>query len=277
MGELSFPLVLLAFILGITFGSFLNVVIYRARSGASLSGRSKCLSCAKPLKARHLFPLFSYLFQWGRCAYCGVRLSLQYPLVEAVLGVLYVAVFMVHGGDIFIMNVQDILLMILDLLIWTVLLAIAVYDIRHKIIPDTFALLFALSAGLALALRYLWRVFPETYFPFTYSGVVPDVLNLLAGPLLFLPFGLLWALSRGRAMGLGDAKLAWGMGWFLGFAQGISAVVLAFWIALIPSIALLLMPRHRFTLKSEIPFAPFLILGTLVVYLFGVNVLNWTI
>jgi leader peptidase (prepilin peptidase) / N-methyltransferase len=277
MGESSFPLILLVFILGVTFGSFLNVVIYRARSGASLSGRSKCLSCAKPLKARHLFPLFSYLLQWGRCAYCGVRISLQYPLVEAVLGVLYVAIFLAHGGDVFVMSVQDFLLLFLDLALWTVLLAIAVYDIRHKIIPDPFALFFAILAGVSLVCRYAWGRFPETYFPFSHSGIVPDTLNFLAAPILFIPFACLWAISRGRAMGLGDAKLAWGMGWMLGFAGGVSAVVLAFWIALLPSLTLLALPKHRFTMKSEIPFAPFLILGTLAVYLFGINILNWTI
>jgi leader peptidase (prepilin peptidase)/N-methyltransferase len=77
-------------------------------------------------------------------------------------------------------------------------------------------------------------------------------------------------------MGLGDAKLAWGIGWFLGLGGAVSAVIFSFWIAFIPSVFLLFWRSKRFTMKSEIPFAPFLIIGTFVAYTFGVNILSWT-
>ena len=106
--------------------------------------------------------------------------------------------------------------------------------------------------------------------------------DLLAAPILWLPFALLWFVSRGTWMGYGDAKLAWGIGWFLGLFGGISAVMLSFWIGAVISLILLGLKKllenklsflpKTFTIKSEVPFAPFLVVGTLLVFLFHLNV-----
>ena len=266
----------MVFVFGVTVGSFLNVLIFRLRSGTTIRGRSKCLSCAKPLRSKHLIPLFSYLVQRGRCAFCGVKISLQYPAVEAMLGALYVAVFLVHDFNPLTTTLRDVILILLDGAAWTVLLAIVVYDIRHKIIPDSFSLLLAVIAGVSLFARWQFDMLNVYVLPVLELGTLPAWIDLAAGPLLFLPFALLWYFSGGRAMGLGDAKLVWGLGWFLGFPYGLTGVVFAFWIAFIPSLFLLLSPTKHFTMKSEIPFAPFLVLGALVVYLLQVNILTWT-
>ena len=272
-----FPLVLLlTFVFGVSIGSFVNVLIFRLRSGVTLRGRSKCLSCATPLKSKHLIPLFSYLFQRGRCAFCGVRISLQYPAVEAILGLLYVAVLLVHNFNPSTSTLQEVVFILLDATVWTILLAVTVYDLRHKIIPDSFSLTIALVAGFSLFLKWQFGVLPMHVLPFLEFGTLPVWIDLAAGPLLFLPFGALWFFSGGRAMGLGDAKLAWGLGWFLGFPYGVTAIVLAFWIAFIPSIFLLLSSSKTFTMKSEIPFAPFLVLGALATYVLEINILTWT-
>ena len=161
------------------------------------------------------------------------------------------------------------------MLSWSIHLVIGVYDIKHKIIPDPFALSFALLAGVELYLRSYWGLLDIPYIPFLNS--VPSWIDFAAGPLIALPFALLWLLSAGRAMGLGDAKLTWGMGWFLGFSGGVTAAIFAFWIAFIPSLILLLLPAKRFTMKSEIPFGPFLLLGTLLVYAYGFDILRWSL
>ncbi len=263
------------FVLGTIFGSFLNVVIYRTGS-ARYSGRSRCLSCGKALAPFMLIPLFSFLFQRARCFYCGTKLSWQYPLVEGLAGMLFLITWWVTKFDPLAFDVSAATFFVLDATIWMVLLAITVYDFRHKIIPDRFAFCFALLAGGTLFLKWHWGVFTPHFIPLL--GIyIPTWIEFLAGPLLALPFALLWLISRGRAMGLGDAKLAWGIGWFLGFSGGVSAVVFAFWSAFFPSIILLFLPRKRFTMKSEIPFAPFLILGTLIVFAWGIDILSWTL
>lgn len=273
--DLSAPLCFLfVFILGTIIGSFLNVVIYRLGSGFGFSGRSKCLSCGKTLRAFMLVPLFSYLWQCGRCAYCRTKISPQYPLVECATGLLFVMVLLVHGSSLFFSGIGTFILFLLDLVIWSILVAITVYDLKHKIIPDRLALLFAFFSGIALFLKLRIGILPESYIPI--FDTVPLWIDVAAGPLLAFPFAALWFFSGGRAMGLGDAKLVWGIGWFLGFAKGFSAIIFSFWIAFIPSVILLLLPKKSFTMKSEIPFAPYLVLGTFAVYYFGFDLLRFT-
>ena len=158
--------------------------------------------------------------------------------------------------------------------VWATLLVVTVYDLRHSIIPDIFSVALASLAALLFLLKLSWGIWIFPFLPFL--DVTPHWLDYLSGPLLATPFALLWLLSGGRSMGLGDAKLAVGIGWFLGFAGGLSAVILSFWIAFFPSLALLFLRRKNFTMKSEIPFAPFLVLGTFVVYAFHVNIFSWS-
>lgn len=265
---------ILIFLFGVTIGSFLNVVIYRFGSGRHLSGRSKCMSCGKTLKAHMLVPLFSFLSAWGKCAYCKTKLSFQYPLVELTMGILFVVVAHVHQLNLLTFDSHSSILALLDMAIWSVLMVIGVYDLKHKIIPDRFAFYFALLAGAELFVRSYWGLLHVPYIPFLNS--VPPWIDFAAAPFIAIPFALLWFLSAGRAMGLGDAKLAFGMGWFLGFSGGVTAVIFAFWIAFIPSVVLLLLPAKHFTMKSEIPFGPFLLLGTLLVYAYGFDILRWS-
>ncbi len=266
----------LVFVLGTIIGSFLNVLIFRVGSGAGIFGRSKCLSCGRVLAPMMLIPLFSYLFQRGRCAYCGARLSAQYPMVEFMTGLLFLLVWRVYPFDLTATDFPEILLFLLDAAAWSTLLTIIVYDLKHKIILDRFSAVFALLAGAALFLKWQFAVVVPKFL--SIFGVYTSfMLDIAAGPLLMLPFALLWYFSGGRAMGLGDAKLAWGLGWFLGFSGGITAAVFAFWTAFLPSLFLLLLPRKRFTMKSEIPFAPFLVLGALIVYVWGIDILEWAL
>ncbi|OGZ17167.1 MAG: hypothetical protein A3H76_04110 [Candidatus Lloydbacteria bacterium RIFCSPLOWO2_02_FULL_54_12] len=264
----------MVFILGTVIGSFLNVVIYRTGSGAGLRGRSKCLSCGKVLTVAMLIPLFSYLFQGGRCAYCGAKLSVQYPLVEAASGLLFLFVWWVDRFDPVVSNVPEMLAYLFDTAAWSLLLVIITYDLYHKIILDRFSAIFALLAGVTLFLKWRFGLLTPEFLP-VFGIYTSPWLDLFAGPLIMLPFTLLWFLSGGRAMGLGDAKLAFGLGWFLGLSGGISAVIFAFWTAFFPSLFLLLLPRKRFTMKSEIPFAPFLVLGSMIVFFLGVDMFTW--
>ncbi len=272
----SVTVLALSFIFGAVIGSFLNVLIYRFGSGTRVTGRSKCLSCGKKLTTLQLVPVVSYVLLRGRCGHCRAKISAQYPLVEVTLGLVFMVI--ATKNELLGMNVSlsHLILAGVDALIWSLLLAITVYDWKHKIIPDRFSAVFALLAGLSLFLRFQYGMTTAPYVPFLdLQHGVPGWIDI-AAPLVALPFALIWLLSGGRAMGLGDAKLAFGIGWFLGLAGSVTALVLSFWIALFPSLALLLLRRKHFTMKSEIPFAPFMVMGTFVAYACSLNILSWS-
>lgn len=250
----------IVFIFGTIVGSFLNVIIYRYNSGMSpLSGRSQCFACAKTLRFYELVPIFSFLLQGGRCRGCKVKFSLQYPLVEGMTGFMFLAVYLL-GKPL----PESIYLVV----IFSTLIVIALYDVRHQIIPDGLAAFFAL---LALGWFFWVAGFARAlHFPYLWT--------IIAGPMLFLPFWFLWFVSGGRWLGLGDGKLALGIGWFLGATLGGSAVMLAFWIGALWALGVMALQKigaHFFSrhlsMQSEIPFGPLLILGLFIVYFTGVN------
>ena len=265
------------FIFGAIIGSFLNVVLYRHNTQLTLLGRSFCFSCNRQLTWRELFPIASYVALRGKCCFCKSKIASQYSMVEAAMGFLSVLLFWKLGGlAVFTDKVYSVggvdwmwLFSALTLLvIFALLLLIAVYDLKHKIIPDTFSYSFA-------AVAFLRLLFLPGAFPFTLT-----VWDLFAGVILAAPFAFLWVVSQGKWMGWGDVKLALGIGWFLGLKAGLIAIVLAFWTGAIFGIFLILFGKlqktplfgHRVSMKSEVPFAPFLILGLLLAFFFPTTV-----
>ena len=255
------------FLLGACIGSFLNVIIYRYNTGMTINGRSQCFSCGRQLRWFDMFPIVSFLTFRGRCRTCKSKISWQYPLVELITAILFVAVFSVDGFSS---------ALIFDLVIFCVLIVMTVYDIRHKIIPDRLVVIFVV-VGLAKML-----------LPLMHGGDF-SVLNFLAGFVFFVPFYLLWKVSNGKWIGLGDGKLAIGIGAFLGLSLGLTAIVVGFWAGALFGLSYLglqricdsawfsrtwlglFFARNSLTMKSEIPFAPFLILGVLIVFFSGFN------
>lgn len=252
------------FILGLIVGSFLNVVIYRFNTGATLGGRSMCFSCGKTLCWYELIPVISYIAQRGKCSACKSRISLQYPLVELLTGSLFFGAFSIA---------RDGVELIYLFVVFSLLVVIAVYDIRHKIIPDMFAYTFA---GLTLVYTLCVLVIGE-------SDIVTVGKEIISGPLYAMPFAALWLFSKGKWMGLGDAKLTLGIGWFLGFGKTYLALCAAFWIGALVGVFLIIVGRitrlshggEKVIMKSEIPFSPFLIIGLLVVTFWGTWITNF--
>lgn len=250
------------FVLGLIIGSFLNVVILRFDTGRSITyGRSKCFSCGKDLTWQELIPLFSFLVQSGKCKGCGTKISWQYPIVELVTGCLFVLTYTLNPIKEF--NILQILTYIVTVKILSLYVVMCVYDFRHKIIPDFFSYSAALSALVYIGLTYC-------------STGVLNPYTLIAGPALFVFFWFFWFISKGTWMGLGDAKLALSVGWFLGLSGGIAAILLSFWIGSVVSLVVMaiqkLMHRgDRLGFKSEIPFGPYILLGFLIVWLSGID------
>jgi leader peptidase (prepilin peptidase) / N-methyltransferase len=251
------------FLLGLCIGSFLNVVVYRYQTGAPIGNdRSRCMSCGKTLSPWMLIPLISFILQRGRCAYCQTKLSLQYPIVEFLSGTLALATFLKSGLLHLDVSWSAAFSFASAFLFFSILLAITAYDWKHKIIPDRFSFLLFLSAILAASISITQE--ERTIL----SSIVASVLAAS-------PFALLWLFSRGKWMGLGDAKLALGLGFFLGYPVAASVPVLAFWAGTIPALLLLLF-RRGITMKSEIPFGPFLALATFILYVYPIDIIQLT-
>ena len=254
---------LLSFVFGTIIGSFLNVVAFRYNTGFGINGRSKCLSCAKTLTWKELVPIFSFIAQKGACRKCKSKISWQYPLVEFFAGLLFVFIFIKFPP----VTTAAAVLTALYLLITALLVVITVYDIKHKIIPDALAYVFAAVALVSIFVGDGGSGSGALFH-------MPFMINLLAGPLAALPFALLWLVSKGEWMGLGDAKLMLGIGWTLGFVATVSAVVLAFWIGAVVSVVWMYIVFRKVKGRYEVPFAPYLILGMYLVLLFGISVIN---
>jgi len=263
---------ILIFIFGTIVGSFLNVLVLRYNTGVSVvKGRSFCFSCGKKLGPLELVPVFSFLFQGGKCKGCDSKISWQYPVVETLTGILFVGVFMKYFGlsGLFF----DTYYVLISLIIMAVLVSITVYDFKHKIIPDGLVITFGILALLKILTDYFMM-------PGTPHEIKTHLIwFLLAGPILALPLFCIWLFSKGRWMGLGDPKLVLCIGWFLGPIYGLSAIILAFWTGAVYGLVLMALSKfswHGLKIdgKTEVPFAPFLILGFLLVYFFSFDILG---
>ncbi len=253
-------------VFGLIIGSFLNVLVLRYKTGRGLSGRSGCPSCGKTLHWYELIPVISFIIQKGRCASCHSKISFQYPLVELLTAGLFVLsawkAFSVGGVYLYIHFAHLALMM-------SLLVALVVYDIKHTIIPNFFVYLFDICA-----LAYVFANYSGTFTAPLWSPIV-------SAAVVAAPFAFLWLVSSGRWMGLGDAKLSLGIGAALSFVGGLSALVWAFWAGALVSLFLLALSklrlRHRgrhFTMKSEVPFAPFLVFGFLIVLFWSIDLVT---
>ncbi len=248
------------FLLGLAIGSFLNVVIYRMNTHQPFGGRSKCLSCRHTLAWYDLVPLFSFLVLKGRCRYCKAKISFQYPIVELITGTIFGFLFWKFQFMFYINTLSFFLVYTFYSLMFSLLVVIAVYDLRHKIIPDTLVFIFG-------ALSLLGMFFVNQY---GFHAYWPGTMDLLSGPIIALPFAILWLVSKGNWMGLGDAKLALGLGWLVPFSVALSGLTISFWAGAVAGILMMFFSKKH-SLKSEIPFAPFLVFGFFLAFIFGYN------
>lgn len=255
------------FILGAIVGSFLNVYIYRFHTRRSLQGSSHCLSCGERLRAYDLVPILSYLWLRGRCRVCGSIFSPRYLFVEIATGVGFV---LAAGAAT---TISELFLLWFLLAVLTV---IFVYDIRHFIIPD------ALTATTLLTVVVLTAPLGIDAGVWIAYGI--DIFAALSGAFFLF---VLWFISKGTWLGFGDVKLAVPLGLLVGAELVFSFIVLSFWVGAGISLILLgltklergqltlpFLPRGL-TIKSVVPFAPFLILGCLIVYFTRLNVLTF--
>lgn len=282
------------FIFGLIFGSFLNVVTIRYNPDKgfsnvwSLGGRSHCPACRAQLAWYELIPVLSFLFLRGRCRHCGHRISIQYPLVELLTAIVFVAVpyqVAMLSGPIYTMGVPMTpsffyLLAALWTVVFVLLLVLAVIDFRHMIIPDAVNVALALL-GVAIVGVTQWAqgfgLFQGSFLRHYAAlfGLRDSIwMNHFVAALVGLVFfGGIIVLSRGRAMGWGDFKLAGALGILFGWPDVALVIAFSFVIGSIVSVGLMI--RRRKHMKDAVPFGPFLVAGSATLFFFGHQLVSW--
>ncbi len=245
----------LVFILGLLLGSFANVVIHRYPKGESVvRPRSKCPKCGKPIAAWDNIPVLSWVFLGGRCRACKAPISMRYPTVEFITGVLFAAVFIKHG-----MTWSTLEYLIL---VWS-LVVVSFIDMDLMILPDVFTLSGIVLGLLGGALN------PERGFYASLAGV------LMGGGFLWAVAYLYLVIRKEEGMGGGDIKLLAWLGAVLGWTS-IPFIVLVSSV-LGSAVGLVLAARGKAGLKSVIPFGPYLALAAVIFLLGGDQLGLWYI
>lgn len=247
-------MLIIFFIIGLMVGSFLNVVIYRLNLLESVMGRSHCPSCKKKIRWYDNVPVLSFVILGMKCRDCGDKISWQYPAVEILTG----AVFALVGNYFFFLNdPQSWITAFFYLAIFSSFIVISVYDFKYMEVPMLIVWL-GIGAAVVYYLYFDWINFsPQTGLLAlkVYSGT-------LAGFAAFMIFFLFSAGSREKLMGMGDAYVAMLAGALTGWPNIFWALMLAFSAGAIYGIILIMVGRK--TMKSQVPFAPFLAIGTTI-------------
>jgi len=269
--------ILFLFLFGVILGSFLNVLILRyelggAVFGRQLKGRSRCPHCNKALSWYELMPIISFIIQFGKCRNCREKISLQYPVVEIISGVIVATIPQILGFTPLA-------------LIWAiallVLLIISFIDARHYVIPDVLTIIIVLLGIAATAIIAIGDTPFPALIPGTFLGDYAFVFSFTDNPwLLRLAaafvggafFSSIILLSRGKAMGWGDAKLIAAIGILIGWPDALLVMMIAFITGATVGIIMLVGKKKK--IKDALPFGPFIAFGVMMVVYFGYDIIS---
>lgn len=250
------------FLVGAAMGSFAGAVAWRLEKGRDfVRERSECEHCHHTLAWYDLVPVVSWLQLRGRCRYCRKPIGLTALLLELAVGTAFALSFVIwpYGWE-----GVGIALFVVWLLALVALAILFVYDMRHSLLPDVVMWpLAALGTGMFVLLM-LQRDAEFIQWPLeALLGLVP-VTGL---------YGLLYAVSGGRLIGFGDVKLGIFMGLVLGWQGALLALLLANYLGFAWVTPALI--RRKLKKDSRMPFGPFLIVATFLVFLWGEALMGW--
>lgn len=249
-----FTLLLSFFILGLIIGSFLNVLVYRLRDAETLLGRSFCRHCKHQIRFYDNIPLISFVLLRGTCRDCEARISWQYPAVELCTGILFaLAGYLFFSSDVLAGTLLSWLEIVWLLGIISCFVVIATYDLQHMEIP-----LSMLIVSVFLTSIFFLADFFLASEPFLVSRLW---FGLLGGMAVGGFFFALVFLSRETWMGWGDVWLGFVAGSLVGLPLVLPMLTLSFGLG--AAIGLLAIAYKKKGMKSQIPFAPFLAIGTI--------------
>jgi leader peptidase (prepilin peptidase)/N-methyltransferase len=247
--------IVLIFILGLIVGSFSNVCIYRIpRNESIIYPASHCPNCRSNISPKDNIPLLSYILLKGRCRNCKIKISIQYPIVELLTGLIYLIIYLTYG-----LGIQSLIYIILS----SALIIISFIDLNEQIVPDVISL-----PGIAIG-------FILSFFV-PYISFINSALGVVAGGGTILIIGLVGSvIFKKEAMGGGDVKLAAMIGAFLGWRYIIISLFLGFFLGALAGIFLILSKiKSR---EDAIPFGPFIVLGSFITLLWGEKIISWYI
>ena len=246
MDPIFISIFIVIFLYGIVIGSFLNVCIYRIPKKENIvTTRSHCMSCGHQLKWYELLPLISFVVQKGKCRECGTKLSVQYPLIEGLNGVLYVITFYING-----LTIDSLLYCLLI----SALLALSVIDERTHEIPIGFNI-FILCLGIIMTVLH-------------YNDWLNHVIGFFAVSVFI---EIIIIVTRGRGMGGGDMKLMATAGLMLGWKE----IILAFILGCILGAIIHVLRMKVKGAERVLAFGPYLSLGILISVWFGAPLITW--
>jgi leader peptidase (prepilin peptidase)/N-methyltransferase len=246
--------IVFALAFGLALGSFLNVCIYRLPLKKSIvRPPSSCPQCGARIRFYDNLPVISYIVLLGRCRHCRTPISLRYPLVEIIAGLLSAALFAQFGLT---------LVYVLLFFFCTALITIAFIDLQHKIIPDVISL-----PGILVGLAF-------SFFPAAGISPLDALIGIVGGGgFLFLVGTVFEKLTGREGMGGGDVKLLAMIGAWMGW-KALPYIILISSLtgAVIGGVSLVI---SRQGVRSRIPFGPFLALGALLFLFFGNDLMLW--
>lgn len=246
---MGISMAILVFLLGSVIGSFLNVVIYRLpREKSIVKPASACPGCGKPIRFYDNIPIISYVLLRGNCRACNANISIRYPIVELITGILFLLLYRELG-------------LTFELLVFIVfvslLIAISFIDLDSWIIPDVLSIGGVITGFLLAVIRPFFRYMDPKF------GMLDSLYGiLLGGGILFAIAWLYELFTKREGMGGGDIKLLGMIGAFCGIKGVIFSLISASLIGTIVGIPIMI-AKGRDT-KYAIPFGPFLSLGALV-------------
>ena len=267
------------FAFGAIVGSFLNVVIHRVPNEESVVfPNSACPKCKQPIKPYDNLPILSWLILGGKCRNCKEKISPRYPAVEFLTATIFVLVFWQIGFNLFLPAC---------LIFAAAMIALIFIDAEHMILPNVityplllFALLMRLIFPLFISAEYFTdlKSAPLTYFqsyPIWLVSLIGAVFGgLLGGGSLWL-VGEIWKRLRGvDAMGLGDVKMMFAVGAFLGWKLTFLSIFLGAFTGAIAGIFVIYTQKEK-DFQAQIPFGIFLGLGSIIALLFGDQMISW--
>ncbi len=249
------------FLVGLCFGSFLNVLVYRLPEKKSIiSPPSSCPSCTTRLGIVELIPVIGYIILLGRCRHCHAAISIRYPLVELACGALFAFTFYYFG-----LTINAFFYLVLLYL----LMAIALIDLQYRIVPNTLVaagllagLIFYLPAAINLVLELPAGLIVE-------RELLDAAAGFLAGGIIML---IILLVSRG-GMGAGDMKMMAMIGLFVGLRGAAVVMLLGFFLGALVGVTF--MALGKLTRKDALPFAPYLSLAAMIQVLWGDYIWNW--
>ncbi len=273
----------LLFVFGAAIGSFLNVVAVRYDgekflfSTKAIGGRSHCPHCKKTLQWYELIPLASFAIQGGKCRNCKAHISWRYPIMELLSAAIFVFV------PFFLSSVSLSSLSFVSLsLVWVfafeLLLLIAYIDLLLTIIPDELNIALAVVAlvEIILSIHAFGAANQSSFGPFaSVFGLQSNIWinHIVAAVFGVAFFGAIVGATRGRGMGMGDAKLALPLGLLFGWPDILIIAMIAFVIG--GAYGLIAITAGRKTMKSAVPFGPFLVIASTIAFFAGTGLFNW--